>query len=188
MPGVDIEEKTLVIRASKGDAEAFGQIYMRHLDAIYRYVYFRVQDNKDAEDLTEQIFLKAWESLPGYKDKGYPFSSWLYRIAHNLVIDFHRRNKFIQPMPPVEEMNWANESPSTLEQLIKTEELNSLTQAIAKLPDTQQEVIILRFVEGLSHEQVATIIQKSSGACRTIQYRALATLQEILAAEKAGIL
>jgi len=188
MPGVDIDEKALVIRAGAGDTDAFGKIYMRHLDAIYRYVYFRVQDSKDAEDLTEQIFLKVWEALPGYEDKGYPFSSWLYRIAHNMVIDFHRRQKFIQPMPPVEEVNWSSEAAGTLEQLIKTEELNNLTQAIAKLPDTQQEVIILRFVEGLNHDQIATIVQKSSGACRTIQYRALAALQQILDGEKAGVL
>lgn len=188
MPGIDNDEKALVAAASAGDADAFGEIYMRHLDAIYRYVYFRVQDSKDAEDLTEQIFLKAWEALPGYKDKGYPFSSWLYRIAHNTVIDFHRHRKTIQPMPLVEEINWPNESIGTLDQLIKTEELHSLTQALSELPDTQQTVIILRFVEGLSHEQIAGIVQKSSGACRTIQYRALAALQQTLSSEKAGML
>lgn len=187
MPDADIDEKVLVKKAGNGDADAFGNIYMRHLDAIYRYVYFRVEDSRDAEDLTEQVFLKAWEALPDYRDVGYPFKSWLYRIAHNVVIDYHRRQKFTVPMPPIEEIGWLTESVSSLEQVIEAEEGKVLAKAISMLPAAQQEVIILRFIEGLSHDQIAPIIKKSSGACRIIQYRALSALQQILSHEKAGV-
>ena len=178
--------KRLIIRAKAGDADAFGELYLRHLDAIYRYVYFRVDDAQEAEDITEQVFLKAWEALPGYRHQGHPFSSWLYRIAHNVVIDYRRRQKFTAPMPP-EPINWAGGDSTSLEQMIAAEEVETLAAAISQLPDVQQEVIILRFIEGLNHNQIANILQKSSGACRNIQYRALMALNRILAGEKVGV-
>jgi RNA polymerase sigma-70 factor (ECF subfamily) len=180
LPHPSHDEAVLVERAISGDADAFGEIYTLHLDAIYRYVYFRVGDTNDAEDLTEQVFLKAWEALPGYNQRGNPFTSWLYRIAHNMVVDHHRRQKPMIPMPLLEKGNWECKQATALEQVIEVEEAAALAAAVAQLPEEQQQVIILRFVEGLNHTEVARIIEKSEGACRVIQHRALAALNQLL--------
>ena len=173
-------EAVLVERAVAGAADAFGELYQLYLDAIYRYVYYRTGNTSDAEDLVEQVFLKAWEALPGYKRRGNPFSSWLYRIAHNLVVDHHRRQKPAVPMPPLEEVNWVSEESTSLEQIIEAEEASALASAIAQLPEEQQQVIVLRFIEGRKHAEVARIIGKSAGACRIIQHRALTALNRLL--------
>ena len=191
MPDSGAEANKLIESAIAGDANAFGVLYEQHLEAIYRYVYFRVQSSADAEDLTEQVFLQAWEALPGYTYQGHPFSSWLYRIAHNTIVDYHRRNQYTARMAPPEQiyqMTWDGMSePNSLEQLIAAEEVDALAEAITQLPEVQQEVIILRFIEGLDHDTVANMIDKSNGACRTIQYRALTALNQLLTSEKAGV-
>jgi RNA polymerase sigma-70 factor (ECF subfamily) len=173
-------EAVLVECAVAGAADAFGELYQLHLDAIFRYVYYRIGDTSDAEDLTEQVFLKAWEALPGYKQRGNPFTSWLYRIAHNIVVDYHRHQKRTVPMPPPEKIDRASEQPTSLERVIRAEEAAALAEAIAQLSDEQQHVIVLRFIEGRKHAEVARIIGKSEGACRIIQYRALTTLNQLL--------
>jgi RNA polymerase sigma-70 factor (ECF subfamily) len=180
------DEVVLVKRAIHGDAEAFGRLYALHLDAIYRYVYFRVGNGRDAEDLTEQAFLNAWEALPGYEQRGKPFTSWLYRIAHNVVMDHHRRRKPLVSTPLLEKGHWEDERPTALEHMIKAEEVDGLARAISQLSEVQQQVIILRFIEGLSHAKVAAIVGKSEGACRVIQHRALAALNELLTAAQDG--
>jgi RNA polymerase sigma-70 factor (ECF subfamily) len=180
MPDSSRHEAALVEQAIAGNADAFGKLYLLYLDAIYRYVYFRTKNANDAEDLTEQVFLKAWEALPDYKQCGHPFTSWLYRIAHNAVIDHHRRQKPVVSVPLPEKGDGAGKQSTALEQIIEAEEVNALVTAIAQLPDEQQQVIILRFVEGLSHAKVARIVDKSEGACRVIQHRALAALNQLL--------
>lgn len=174
------EEAALVKRARAGDGDAFGELYLCHLDSIYRYIYFRIGDQHEAEDLTEQVFLKAWEALPGYKDFGHPFTSWLYRIAHNLIIDYLRHKKPISEdigNPEREEDQLDN---TVVRQILETEETSLLAAAIIRLPEEQQQVIILRFVEGLNHSEVSRILNKSEGACRMIQNRALIALNQLL--------
>ncbi len=180
MPDSSQDGDALVERAIAGDADAFGELYLLHLDAIYRYVYYRVGNTNDAEDLTEQVFLKAWEALPGYKQRGNPFTSWLYRIAHNVVVDHHRRRKPTVSMPLSEKVDWESKQPTSLEQVIEAEEAASLAAAVAQLPEEQQQVIILRFVEGLNHSEVARILDKSQDACRVLQHRALVALNQLL--------
>jgi len=174
------DENVLIKRAIAGDCDAFGCLYQNHMDAIYRYIFFRVGDTNDAEDLTEQVFLQAWESLPEYQHASHPFSSWLYRIAHNLVVDHHRRRKPILEIDSIEENPNLENQAGLLNHFSQAEETIVLAQAIRQLPDEQQQVIILRFIEGLSHSEVAHILNKSDGACRMIQARALATLNEKL--------
>lgn len=174
------DEASLVERAVGGDTDAFGALYQRHMDAIYRYVYLRVGDTKDAEDLTEQTFLNAWEALPGYTHRGNPFTSWLYRIAHNVVVDHHRRRRPILSTPLADRGEQASRPPTTLDQVIQAEEADTLAAAIAQLPEEQQQIVILRFVEGLRHAEVARIMDKSEGACRVMQHRALAALNRLL--------
>lgn len=174
------DEAALVERAVRGDTTAFGTLYQLHLDAIYRYVYLRVGNQADAEDLTEQTFLKAWEALPRYKHRGYPFSSWLYRIAHNLVVDHHRRRKPVLSAPQSDRVVRDNAQPTILDQVIRAEEAQTLASAIAQLSEEQQQIVILRFVEGLKHAEVARIMDKSEGACRIMQHRALVALNRLL--------
>jgi RNA polymerase sigma-70 factor (ECF subfamily) len=170
----------MIKRAIAGDQDAFGNLYQNHMDAIYRYIFFRVGDTNDAEDLTEQTFLRAWESLPGYRPGEHPFSSWLYRIAHNLVVDHHRRRRPTAEIDSIEQNSNLENQAGAFNHLTQAEDTIVLAQAIRQLPDEQQQVIILRFIEGLSHNEVAHILNKSDGACRMIQARALAALNDQL--------
>lgn len=181
MQDANLEEIRLIERAMKGDAQAFGELYVLHLDAIFRYILIRIGTIEDAEDLTEQTFLKAWEALPRYRQIGKPFISWLYRIAHNVVIDFHRKNSQLLKLNEglLQQRKEEYQTSESLE-IRENEELSILSEAIRKLSGEQQQVIILRFFEGMSHRQVAQVIGKNEGTCRMIQYRALLALQQII--------
>jgi RNA polymerase sigma-70 factor (ECF subfamily) len=179
------KELDLIRRARHGDADAFGALYQRHLDAIYRYIYFRIGDARDAEDLTEHVFLRAWQALPNYKDLGTPFINWLYRIAHNTLVDDYRRHPPRAELP-AESLNLVSPQPAALEQVIEAETAAQLATAIAQLPDDKQRVLVLRFVEGLSHAEVAKILDISEGASRTLQHRSLADLARVLDAAQGG--
>lgn len=181
MPNHAHDETALVKRAVDGSADAFGELYLLHLDAIYRYVRFRVGNSHDAEDLTEHVFLKAWEALPNYKLRGLPFSSWLYRIAHNVVIDHRRRAALALTSTSSNALDYPASEAAALDQIIEASEVAEMAEAIKKLPEDQQQVLVLRFIEGLSHAEVARIINKTEGACRVIQHRALAALSRLLA-------
>ncbi len=174
-------EPRIVERAKAGDFDSFALLYSFHLDAIYRYIYYRTGEVEDAEDLTEQVFLKAWEALPNYRPVGRNFINWLYRIAHNHVVDFHRRRSLVpmealrddlEPADPIQE--------DALDVIIRVEEKSRLAYAIQKLPEEHQQLIILRFIEGLAHADIARILEKSEGACRVMQHHALALLNKQL--------
>ena len=187
MPATKPEEKNLVERAKNGDVDAFGVLYKLHLDEIYRYIFFRVSNDRDAEDLTEQVFLNVWEALPEFEYQGKPFTSWVYRIAHNIVIDYYRSNN--KKPVPIEELHsdkLITDHPTTLQKVIENEEYQMLANAISKLTDEQQQVIILRFIEGFSHREVAEVLDKNEGACRMIQFRALKALKESLLESRIG--
>ena len=173
-------EAILIKRAVNGDRDAFGDLYLLHLNAIYRYIFYRIGEESDAEDLTENVFLNAWKALPGYRDCGLSLKSWLYRIAHNLVIDYHRRNNKDCSQSLDENFEFADyeEKPDSFSLYI--EEKNAIAHAISKLTLDQQQIIILRFIEGLSHAEIALIMDKSEGACRMLQNRALIALNHQL--------
>lgn len=173
------DEAVLVRLAGSGDSEAFAVLYVHYMDPIFRYVYFRVGEQAEAEDLTEEVFVRAWEALPQYQQGKHPFKSWLYRIAHNLVIDYHRKLKPVS-VPDLDLHRYHDGSPSHEERLIQDQEVDQIAQAMAKLGEEERQVLLLRFVEGLSHREVAELINKSEGACRVIQHRALAALNSAL--------
>ncbi len=172
------EEQHWVKLASLGDGEAVAQLYQRYAPAIFRYVYYRLGDREAAEDMTSDVFCRALESLPRYQQRGLPFSAWLYRIAGARVIDHYRRVR----RRPIADLHPGiparTGDPVLAAELQLTDE--ELRWAVTQLTAAQQQVIVLRFVEGLSHEEVAGIVGRSEGAVRVLQYRALETLRKIL--------
>jgi RNA polymerase sigma-70 factor, ECF subfamily len=173
------DPQELARRASERDPEAFGQLYEEHLDTIYRFVTYKVSDPTVGEDLTAEVFTKAWESIHRYQYRDIPFHHWLIRIARNMVIDYWRANK--RTLHPLDEMGdtASGETPPD-EQVLVGIEGEALRRAIAKLPDEMQTVILLRFVENFSHADVAKVLEKSDAAVRQIQVRALRQLKKLL--------
>jgi RNA polymerase sigma-70 factor (ECF subfamily) len=176
------KEARLVAKAAKGDQEAFGQLYEIYLDAIYRYLYHRVNVKEDAEDLTEHVFLKAWENLQGYRPQAVGFRAWLYRIAHNALIDHYRAQR---DPDPLDEHHAVQDAKTDAEdRLIAAEDVDRLKRAIVKLEPDHQHVLVLRFVEGLRPGEVANILNQSEGAVRVLQHRALKALAGLMAVEE----
>jgi RNA polymerase sigma-70 factor (ECF subfamily) len=175
---LDAHEDLWVDRARHGDSDAFGKLYELHLDRIYRYVYYRVGSTSEAEDLTEHVFLKAWEAIGRYENRGLPFAAWLYRMAHNAVIDHYRSRRPSTPIDETFDLEDERQNPvASAEAIFDREELKV---AIKRLNTDQQTVIVLRFVEGLSHAEVGKILGKSEGAVRVIQHRALGVMARFL--------
>jgi RNA polymerase sigma-70 factor (ECF subfamily) len=173
------DEATLIERAKRLDRAALSELYKRHVQAIYRYVYYRVGDVEVAEDLVSEVFLKALEGIESFTYRGVPFASWLYRIARARVIDYFRRQAKRDYLPLDETLVAGKVEPYIEgEARLQHEELRL---AIARLTEDQQQVIILRFIEGLSNATVAQILGKTEGAVKSLQHRALASLQRIMA-------
>ncbi|MFH0834407.1 MAG: sigma-70 family RNA polymerase sigma factor [Patescibacteria group bacterium] len=174
------EIESLVRRAQRDDAEAFGEIYDRFVVTIYRYIYYRIPKS-EAEDLTETVFLKAWEKRHLYKkQKGNSFNAWIFRIAHNTVIDFYRlnsRTEMVELSPDLPEMRRSADPSATLESKF---EQKKLILALRELPEIQQQVVVLKFVNGFENDEIAEILEKSVGAVRVIQFRALNRLKILL--------
>lgn len=180
------KEKELALRASQRDAEAFACLYDLYVDRIYKYIYYKVGNVAEAEDLTAQVFLKAWEAVGDYEWREIPFSAWLFRIAHNLVVDYHRARREMVPIerpegrPPLPIQDEEVRPEQALQEIMIARKLQ---EAIAQLTEEQQEVIILRFLEGYSTAEVARIMGKKPGAIRGLQFRGLTTLREMFGRE-----
>jgi len=170
----------LVERAADGSFGAFGELYSIYLDQIYRYVFYQVRDKMTAEDLTEEIFLKAWEAIGRYKQKSLAFSAWLYRIAHNHVIDYFRTRRQHPPLDEKKPATSGNPEQALEKELMQQE----LAEALSYLPPQQKQVIILKFIEDLDNREVAQIMRKSPGAIRVMQMRALVSLRQKLSSEE----
>ncbi len=179
LPSSQLQEQDLIARAIQGDADAFGDLYERYLARIYRYVFYRVNDVAEAEDLTEMVFLKAWEALESYRMRDVPFGAWLYRIAHNAVVDRHRTHKVTLPLEDQISLHDAAGDPE--DRLDWRETIESLAHALSQLSPAYQQVLTLRFISGLSHSETALVMDRSEEAVRVLQYRALCALREFLA-------
>ncbi len=170
-------ERGLVLRAARQDPAAFAQLYDHFVEKIFKYIYYKVGSKSDAEDLTAQVFLKAWEAIGHYRLTERPFSAWLYRIAHNLVVDYFRMRR---ESVPIDELLRIDDDDADLDDLTQRHlTAETLQRAIRRLTTEQQQVIILRFLEGYGTEEVAKIMGKGQGAVRTLQHRALAGLARI---------
>lgn len=179
-----VEEQRLITRAQRGDTEAFAGLYRAHVQAIFRYVYHRVNDRALAEDITGDVFIKAIEGLPKFQDTGTPFLAWLYRIAHARVVDYYRQQDRRPSESDVDDEPVAVEVDMD-EQLLRHQAADILREAIAALTDDQQQVIILRFIEGHRIETVATLLNKNANAIKALQHRALRALAARL--ERSGL-
>ncbi|MEX2245920.1 MAG: sigma-70 family RNA polymerase sigma factor [Dehalococcoidia bacterium] len=170
------DETALVLRAIQRDQDAFGELYDRHVVRVYRHIYYMVGNAAEAEDLTAQTFLRAWEAIERYQVRGAPFVSWLLRIAHNLGVSYLRsRRESSQLHDGIVDEKERRDPESAYE---RTAEEELVREAILRLREEQRQVIILRFIEDLDYREVAEIIGKSVAAIRVIQHRALNALRK----------
>lgn len=174
----DPKDADLVRLAKGGQAEAFGELYGRYLDPIFRFVRIRVGTERDAEDITETVFLKAFEGLDRYQERGAPFGAYLYRVARNTIIDHYRTSKPVESLENAR--GYSEERPETEKGIIEKETVHRVEQALATLSEPYQEVIHLRLMMGLPTDQVADWMDKKPATVRVLQYRALKALREAL--------
>lgn len=175
------DERALVVLAARGDRDAFGLLYERHVHKVYRHVYYLTNDPEAAEDLTAQTFLRALQAIPTYEVRGVPFQAWLLRIAYNLTVNHRKaqRNNGHAPLPERVE-GLADTVPSDADDPQADVEPEKLWGLVRKLRDDQRQVIVMRFADGLSYKEVAQALGKTVGAVRVIQYRALMALRRSL--------
>ncbi len=168
--------RALLQRALHGDVEAYGEFYERLLDRMFRYLFYRTGHLQDAEDLTEEVFLKAWEALHRTREIPDNPEAWLYRIAHNTIIDHYRTRKDHASLEEMERpLPTEGKTPEDL--ALEVEQVQNLIQHIRKLPPIYQQVLICRFIQGLSHKEVARILGTNENHVRILQYRALKRLR-----------
>jgi RNA polymerase sigma-70 factor, ECF subfamily len=167
----------LVERAQRGEREALEELYLLHFDRVYSYLHLSVGNRHDAEDLTTQTFLKMLESIGRFRWREVPFSAWLFRIAHNLAMDHFRANRRVQTEENVPELPGAEES-SAEQQAFDSMGRAGMLELIEQLSTEQRQVLTLKFLYGFSNGEVATILEKSEGAVKSLQHRALASLQK----------
>lgn len=167
----------LVFAAQEGDKEAYAQIYDTYFDPIYRYVYYRAPVD-EVDDLVETIFIKAWMNLDKYEKRDVQFSSWLFRIAHNAVIDYRRAHRSIAEIDPELEDTSDKQAPKSLTE--KTMLSKVVREAVDQLKEPYKQVITLKFLIGLSNEEIAEVLGEREGNVRVLQYRALKELKGLL--------
>ena len=172
------EEESLVRRAQQRDEEAFAKLYEEYFDKIYRYVTLRIGDRMEAEDVTQQVFIKVLHSISSFKWKGIPFSAWLFRIARNQVIDYVRKKKRYATVPLDERLAGSDIGPQLAAE--RKLDIEGVLAATQQLTDAQREVISLRFTSELSIAEVAKIMGKSEGAVKALQHSAIAALRRVL--------
>ncbi len=173
------DEENLVRRAQQHDQTALTQIYEENFDKIYRYIVLKIGERTEAEDMTQQVFLNAFKSISSFKWKGTPFSAWLYRIAHNQIVDYLRK-KSKRPTVSLDESMTAaagNNPEKTAEQNL---DIQNLVTAANNLTEAQREVISLRFAGELPVAQVARIMGKSEGAVKALQHSAIISLRKVM--------
>jgi len=178
VPELEYNEAEVLARASEGDREAFGELYARYIDRIFNYVYYRTGNTHDAEDLTARVFQRAMKHIHNYTDRGVPFSAWLYRIAHNLVANWHRDRSRKQEIPitDIPVLPAKGDHPET--NLVRTEEQDALLKLIRRLPPERQQLLILKFVENLSNADIGQIMGRSEGAIKSLYHRTLLALRD----------
>jgi RNA polymerase sigma-70 factor (ECF subfamily) len=174
----ELSDEIALKLAAQGDQEAFGVLYERYVSRIYSYIYYRTGNQHDAEDLTARVFFRAMRHVENYTDRGLPLSAWLYRIAHNLVANWHRDNSRRKEIP-LDEIILVRQSGDLPEMvLIENEEKENLLNVIHRLPGDRQQLIILKFVEHLSNAEIGLVMGRSEGAVKSLYHRTLLSLRD----------
>ncbi len=184
------ESDSALIARAKKDPETFGLLYERYVVRIYNYIYCRTGNHQDAEDLTSRTFYRALKHIPRYADRGAPFSAYLYRIAHNLVANWHRDNSRRQFLPFDELVitTLRQESSAVIVEKKTREEdrQDMLLQAVRQLPPDRQQLLILKFSERMSNAEIAQVMKRTEGAVKSLYHRTLVSLREELTGEAGG--
>ena len=180
------DDRALAIRAAGGDVEAFGALYDRHVDAVYRYVFYRVRNEAEAEDVTSDVFMKALAAISRYEPRQ-AYLAWLYRIARNAVIDRGRRlaNRTQVTFEDALSHGAADRVVDPNEALLAGSDAIAIRAAIRELTPLQQEVIVLRYVEGLDTAEICKITGRRDGTIRGIEFRALGALRGLIPTREA---
>lgn len=171
-------ESDLISLASSGDSEAFGILYETYIDQIYNYIYYRTSNGKDAEDLCSRVFIRALNHIERYEDRGYPFSAWLYRIAHNLVVNWYRDQDRADEISLSDHYPPPRMEGSVEGRIEKTDERKALLRVIANLPEDRRELLILKHVEGLTNAEIGQIMDRTEGAIKALYHRTLESLRD----------
>lgn len=174
-----LADKALVKLAAE-DKDAFGELYERYLPKIYNYIFYRTGNTQDAEDLTAKVFFRAMSHIGNYVDKGVPFQAWLYRIAHNLVANWHRdqgRRKIIA-LDDYVAHSLKSDAPNRLSE--ELEEQRQLIEAVRRLPEDRQQLLLLKFIEQMSNAEIGEIMGRTEGAIKSLYHRTLLALREEL--------
>jgi RNA polymerase sigma-70 factor (ECF subfamily) len=179
----DLSENELIEQA-KGDPEAFGELYERNVERIYNYIFYRVGNTSDAEDLTARTFHQALGSLRRYTDQGAPFAAWLYRIAHNLVANYYRaRSRWkLASLEDVELMGRPTDNPERAVEL--RERTRALWTAIGRQPEDRQQLLILKFADRLSNDEIGRIMGRTESSIKSLYFRTLKSLRADLEARE----
>jgi RNA polymerase sigma-70 factor (ECF subfamily) len=174
----ELSDEIALKLAAQGDQEAFGVLYERYVGRIYSYIYYRTGNQHDAEDLTARVFFRALRHVENYKDRGLPLSAWLYRIAHNLVANWHRDNSRRKeiPLDEIILVRHGGDLPEMV--LIENEEKENLLNILHHLPADRQQLILLKFVEHMSNAEIGQVMGRSEGAVKSLYHRTLLSLRD----------
>jgi len=175
-----VDEEQLIEQA-KTDPEAFGQLYELYVDKIYNYVYYRIGNQQEAEDLTAKVFNRALNHIPTYNNKGVPFAAWLYRIAHNLVANWHRDHKRRKVVGLEQVTLHGGKQGNPQHAAEQSNERELLLAAIQELPPERQQLLTLKFIERMSNAEIGQVMGRSEGAIKSLYHRTLVSLKELLA-------
>ena len=179
-----VESEELLVERAKVDPEAFGMLYQQYVDRIYNYIYYRVSNHHDAEDLTARTFQQALTHIGRYVNRGVPFSAWLYRIAHNIVANWYRsrsRRRFISLDDLIMLSSREKTAPDSIAE--RNEERAVLLQAIRRLPEDRQQLLILKFTDRYSNREIGRIMGRTEGAIKSLYHRTLLALRDELQGE-----
>lgn len=174
-----LEDHELIVIA-RDDKAAFGEIYERYVGKIYNYIFYRTGNQHDAEDLTAKVFHRAMAHVDTYVDKGVPFQAWLYRIAHNLVANFHRDQSRRKVISLDDYVVHALRSDAPDRQAETSEELEMLINAVKRLPAERQQLLLLKFIEQKSNAEIGEIMDRTEGAIKSLYHRTLLALRDEL--------
>lgn len=184
MPPLPDEEALSL--ATQGDKAAFGDLYDKFATRIYNYVYYRTGSSQDAEDITSRVFFRAMRHITNYTDRGVPFSAWLYRIAHNLVANWHRDSSRHQEVELEDGYRASKGEEHPEVALLESEEQQALMRLIRNLPEERQQLLILKFVEHMSNAEIGQIMDRTEGAIKSLYHRTLLSLREEITNDSTG--